>query len=790
MSKISEDKREVLASIDAILTMIEKYPSLSADGLAENITVSPFDFLLSIIGKKTKDSEMIEWLVNILTKSLPTIELGVKGALLANLKRVIDCNCDPRIPEWIRMNPSNPTDPDRGFYINLRGIDYNNILLNSPVSKYGQNKYFGTRRYYTIDDDDSKYYTYKEAATKLDSEKQDALNNGEAFSKTTDNIHKHSEIDSVYELARAKDFNAFLWFVKNKARFNRIKSVSGNCSTYSYDGKNPLQGETVLGLVEGSYQSSTATAPFSVGDVLSQKYNGISVKTVAICLKETITRDDGVVIDSSKSITEQSVQDIAAPKTYSWKFVPVSPTTNGANWYVNSGTYFDFLKPKKNREERDFTKDIPLVNIQQQTKGDIANTGLKMALNNDYVKVQVMPAPFVHVPVVSGSVENGKLSYEGEPMFRFQRILFNENGEMDKNGHYTVTVTGKYTLNGNSAVYPISNNCKLTVHFDTGNYEISGSVDKRTCLVECYKGLTVYDFNYNFVMGMQLFDASVLASQLMEVGLGVMANASSQLGMSVSINKTESAYQMRVAEIVKNIIESTAYEASDCFYTFSNDKFNSMLEKAELKRAQGYNFNGGESSGVTVSLEDAYSILSEYSDDATLQENQDVITRAITQATASITDEILPSESYNIKMNLVQELIKSLVFVIVESILSPKIVLLFEINKRLMGDSVESLSIEDFIKSISGLITEIVTEIRDLILNELLDWALNILRELAEELASMLALEQVEYYSKLMKLLLKACAFKASHRAALDSKLDEVDYADIDEVDEPTTTEC
>jgi hypothetical protein len=88
------------------------------------------------------------------------------------------------------------------------------------------------------------------------------------------------------------------------------------------------------------------------------------------------------------------------------------------------------------------------------------------------------------------------------------------------------------------------------------------------------------------------------------------------------------------------------------------------------------------------------------------------------------------------------------------------------------------------------LITEIVTEIRDLILNELLDWALNILRELAEELASMLALEQVEYYSKLMKLLLKACAFKASHRAALDSKLDEVDYADIDEVDEPTTTEC
>ena len=41
-----------------------------------------------------------------------------------------------------------------------------------------------------------------------------------------------------------------------------------------------------------------------------------------------------------------------------------------------------------------------------------------------------------------------------------------------------------------------------------------------------------------------------------------------------------------------------------------------------------------------------------------------------------------------------------------------------------------------------------------------------------------------------MKLLFKACSFKVSHRKALDSELDKVDYADIDEIDKPKEDNC
>ena len=62
--------------------------------------------------------------------------------------------------------------------------------------------------------------------------------------------------------------------------------------------------------------------------------------------------------------------------------------------------------------------------------------------------------------------------------------------------------------------------------------------------------------------------------------------------------------------------------------------------------------------------------------------------------------------------------------------------------------------------------------------------------ELNLRAAELLIKEQLEYYSKLMKLLFKACSFKSSRRAALDSELDKVDYADIDEIDKPKESNC
>ena len=128
--------------------------------------------------------------------------------------------------------------------------------------------------------------------------------------------------------------------------------------------------------------------------------------------------------------------------------------------------------------------------------------------------------------------------------------------------------------------------------------------------------------------------------------------------------------------------------------------------------------------------------------------------------------------------------------VIVNTMITPKIIILFEINKQLMGGHDENLTLEDLLNSLSGLITSIVLEIRDLILQELLSWVLSILSDLKDKLASMLVLEQVEFYTRLMSSLLKACKITLPKVSPLDSMLDNVDYADIDVVDKLITNEC
>lgn len=808
MSRLSDDKREVLAYIDAIMTMIEKYPTLNIGEGSIDINLSaslnPFNFLLGIISKKVSDSEMIEWLVGILTSSLPAIELGVKGVLLTNLKQMIDCNIDPFIPEWMRLDASSSllggTNTERGLIFNLKSIDFSNMLSYSPLSDVGQMKYFGTKRYYKFNIsgiDDTKYYSYGDAINAIEKFKKKAEKNpNHGVVPTIDNLVKYSEIDSVYELARANDFNAFLWFVTNKSKFNRNVEINEDTLTTYPSEKGTFTfssngNANVLGHLRGEFTTTeNGVCPFTQGSTITQKPSK-NFNVISLCMKMNIDIDY-TFTGGTNTMGSLAERCNCGKKTYTMDFVPVSSNAFSANWYTNSGTFFNFLLPEKSRKPREYEKDFPLCNIEllgsDKLNGATVNGEVfEHMFEETYIRFSILPKPLIHYPFIKFGTDN-PFKNVGEPFWRFKKILFNEKGEPDNKGHYTVIMKSAVDNEGEKkTIYTLNNGGTVKVNWEDGSYVLDGD-NKLTELVECYPGLTVYDFNYNFVMGMQLFEPSVVASQLIELATNISMFGS--IGANLSINRSETLYQMRVAEIVKNVIESTAYEASDCFYSFSNDKVNEMLQKSELKRAKAYPFSNSRNQASMSSLDEAYSILSEFNSNSTLNETKSVITRAITKATANITEEVLPEDKYNVKLDLIQEMIKGLVMVIVNSLLTPKIVLLFEVNRQLMGEHDEHLSIEDFIDSITSLITAIVVEIRDMILNALLDWAKNILLEFVEKLATMLALEQVEYYTRLMSALFKACSFKLPHRKVLESQLDNVDYADIDEIEQPIVKNC
>ena len=770
--RVTEEQRKTLAYIDATLILLEKYLAFENGGNFSGI-VNPFDYLLGIIRKSAKFEDIVEWLVNMLVKTLPAIELGVKAVILSNLKATIDCNNDPRIPYKFRLLPpfssleSNINDAAKGIEINLRSIDYKNILSVSPLSEYGQNYYFGTNVGYEIQCLDEKlngtrFTTYRKAKKFVEKE-----------GLTTKNIVEVSEINNVFELCRAEDFNAFLWFVAHKAYFGEGKSSE------KVNGYIPFQPFTSSGdLVDGYI-------PYSVGDIIT------GTSTLHICTKVKVDYK-GNYDTQGKPYTEEALKKGDANSTWEADFIPFAPrksstdnTPRGVNWYVNKNSFYDFLLSPKDREPRDYSKEVPICNVQYI--GSKERLGESTSVKRDNVLINVLPKPFIHIPQVEVSAETKpsfKIDVYGEAPWHIQRILFNEKGEPDSKGKYSVWPTSKGTYSNNVCEYPL-NNGRLIVQ--KGKYVLDGDISQN--LFECYPGLTVYEFNYDYVMGIKLLDPEVVFKQLMELVMNVKVGP-----MHFNLNKTETAYQMRVSEIVENILNSTTEESSDCFFSFSNSKFEEMSQKAELKRSQGYSFTDNQNNATPIDTSEVLEILSEFKNDATLEENKDVMTRAIKSVTAKITSEVLPEDKYNVELGFISDCIKALTNIIVETLLSPKMVILFEMNKQLMSrDPLKPLSIEEFIESIQGLLVAVVHEIRDLILRELLAWAMKILQDITSKAATLLANEQAHYYAMIMMSLLRACAsikFKNRSNKYLDTQLDDVYYADIDPIDQPKIETC
>jgi hypothetical protein len=250
-----------------------------------------------------------------------------------------------------------------------------------------------------------------------------------------------------------------------------------------------------------------------------------------------------------------------------------------------------------------------------------------------------------------------------------------------------------------------------------------------------------------------------------------------------------------IKEIIKNILESDDSELNDCYYTFDNTKYELLLRKAEEKRARQQRFgNVTHEVGMYDSIAE---ILNEYDGNAALHEQIDVIHRAITQASVIVTEGVDDKDKLEIQFNFIFDVVENLVTVLVNSILSPKLLMLLEVNQKIMGGTWEKFSLKDILMALHSVITAIVKEIRDLILQELLKLAMDILEPIKLSLIAILTKEQLDSYADAILDIMRNCPpilFRFGNQYQ-NTTLDAVDYADIDlnktnEGDRPSTNEC
>lgn len=736
MASVKKMQEEAMASIDTAKALVDKVLTIMEimvvdPSVALTFSSNPIGYLIQLLKHLGVTREEIElWLTNFLIYIIPVLEISVKAILLTNLKSMISCSVDPRIPEKYRKRHKAPTDyntsQEYGIDINIESIDFMDKLSINPLGKFGSDWYFGLEG-----------------------------------------------IEDSYKFARADDMDAFLWFVIHKGKFPNSAKVS-DVHTLADNMHSMVSQPTSV-----APSDATLLSPFEVmyGDN----------KPSSILLGNTFTYDDGHIV----SMCIDNKTDEADNIVHS-TIVPVSDNWTSVNWYArradqlgkNLGFGWEVNQKNGNTKYkgkgRDFSKERAICNIQyiDQASSDAPLTGLV----NNKLRFTILPKPYIHTPILS----------KGEAPWQFKKMLFDDKGHFDANGKYTFAegVTESESKNGDEIIFTTPHAVvKLNIRSREVTVENNKYGDLAKDLIECYPGLTVFEFNYDYVMSIKLFDAKVLAHSLMESVLNM------NMGLSVGLGMRHQEGTETIKEIIKNILETDDSEINDCYYTFDNTKYDSLLRKAEEKRARQERFcNVTYETGLFDSVND---ILNEYDANAELHEQVDVLHRAITQAAVTVSEGVEESDKFDVEFNFIFDLIEALTTAIVNGILSPKVLMLLEVNQKIMGGTWEKFTLKDLIQALRAIIVAIVKEIRDMVIQELLKLVLKALEPIIQMLASILLREQLENYADAILEIIRNCPFiwfRFSNKYK-DTKLDTVDYADIDtshnkEGEQPSTNKC
>ena len=367
--------------------------------------------------------------------------------------------------------------------------------------------------------------------------------------------------------------------------------------------------------------------------------------------------------------------------------------------------------------------------------GDLLiNTGVTFELNN------IDPISVLNIDPQS---ENGSYAYydnnSGVKSKDFNVFLYSIIRKSLKNKAYTGAIWYKNdVINNESVKKPLFN-----LSYKEYDEETKKSNIITIKLDESLRGQKLNYFISEYLDSVKLFNNVQIISAIFDDILGTKI---------LSINKSvdQLLVEDQIKQIVDNIInnlEDDTYEIDDGYYEFSNDTYNEMLETANKKKQGVFNYNN---LNLEIDQETLFNSLDGLKvDDLSITEQTKVLTDTIN----NITDELISNSSISnefeisFKMDIITKIINKLMNTITMSILSPKIIFLFELTSVIFGLEKPS-NVIDFIKKNVKIFKLIILAIRDTIINALINKIKQMIAPMISKMILELTKERFAIYKK------------------------------------------
>lgn len=654
MANLKQVKSESLALIDAVMSILDKYPELSNGNtyLSVNTSTNPFEFLMDCFKGTVGYDVLIDIISTFISTGLPALEVAVKGVLLTNIKNLLTCSLNPFITDDILRE---------GIVFDLSQIDITDKLRYSPISQKGKYYYFGCNKCETAMD-------VRDTCTKKSNLFKNTIG---GFVPTYTNSESEDS-----------DFDCLLWYMKNRATKREVWSRDPN--------EEP--------------------------------------KTVA----EKENKKDGIVTlefnESSRSIKNAEGQ----PSFLQTPYLNVLHVFIGNAQEIMGNNYKSYENELSDieRQLKEINKEIDK-GQKSINKVDDNLAKIDEQLKNNEIEYDDYRRQYGLLSDKLTKYENNMDNLEGE-----RRILYEKKAK---------------------SLQKLKNASQDKVYrkIDT-NY---------------YYQKTLIEFNTDYVNSLRLFDSKVVAARLIDSLTGL-------LSIDLDLSYKQLLIRNEINKMVSAVIESDDAVVNDCFFSFSNDDYNSMLQKSEYNKMGLYSSDGTNTSGVTIDADSLLQQLNGIDASATKEEINTIIKGSITELSKQLSKvDYLETDQLNfgLQINFIEKLMNNLANVIVQSILSPKVYLLILINLKLLGQDV-NFNLEGFIEKFKQLIKSLLRAIRDYLINYLVDKLMSILSDLVKEIAIRMNIEQAQYYARLLKKLIDCIKSKGN---GMDFNIDNVDYADI-----------
>lgn len=293
---------------------------------------------------------------------------------------------------------------------------------------------------------------------------------------------------------------------------------------------------------------------------------------------------------------------------------------------------------------------------------------------------------------------------------------------------------------------------------------------------------SLYKFNEDYLNSIRIYNPKVILSYMLESLYGFRVNS------LFTVNLEKRIIEEKLTKVINNAIEADDMEINDCYYTFSNDDYNRMLNETLMQKYQSKTYGDETIKSTDIDIEDLQNKLKEINSASTSVEKTTKITKLVNDLTA--TPGVDGDTSYGVNASVnngwLKELINAIVTPLAKSILTPQVMLLFLINfhelglinlKNIIGNNDELMSF--FLNKMMTAIVSIVKYVKDKIIELLLKLLEEKLIPLIEKYFVMVFKERYEYWIILLQEAITSCALIRFKRNKTQSQIDEVDYADI-----------